>query len=104
MSWANCCFRGQFSHGETSKEVNQDVDIERSTTKSKKSARKLNSEGALNASGSKNSAGIPKKAGNKQVYVNGQSAGKWYTSPEGRKVSSYPTCTIFFPQISIIPS
>ena len=98
---AKCCFRSQFSHGKASKkQVNQDVGNERGTTKARKNARKLNADEALNASGSwvnpKNSAGIPKKAGKRQVHVNGQSAGKWYTSPEGRKVSSHPICTNFF--------
>ncbi|CBI26632.3 unnamed protein product, partial [Vitis vinifera] len=84
-------YMSQFSHGEASKkQVNQDVSIGRSTMQARKNARKFNADEALNASGSwvnpKSCASIPKKAGKGQVHANGQSASRWYTSPDGRKV------------------
>lgn len=90
-----CCFRGQFSHvGASKKQINQDASIERSTTKAQKNARKPNSGEALNASGGwlnpKTSASSTKKTGTKQVQASGQASGRWYTSPDGRKVGSDP--------------
>lgn len=34
----------------------------------------------------KSSSSIPKDAGKRRVRANGQAAGHWFTSPEGRKV------------------
>lgn len=49
-----------------------------------------NSEELLKESGSwidpKSSFGLPKDAGKRSVHAGGQSAGHWYTSPEGKKV------------------
>lgn len=74
----------------------------------RKNARKFNADEALNASGSwvnpKSCASIPKKAGKGQVHANGQSASRWYTSPDGRKVSSDPICTNLFFKSQSCPS
>ncbi|XP_015577134.1 uncharacterized protein LOC8282893 [Ricinus communis] len=82
-------YMSQFN-GEASKKGgtcrNNNKDSTRGRSKSKKSIVKE----ALPASqvwiDPKRSASIPKDAGKRRVHANGQAAGHWYTSPEGRKV------------------
>ncbi|XP_039034289.1 uncharacterized protein LOC120170430 isoform X1 [Hibiscus syriacus] len=83
-------FTSQFSKGEPSKQrgaqkaFGKDVSTSRRNKSKKPNAENGAFEGWVNP---KSSEGIPKNAGKRRVHASGsQSAGHWYTSPEGRKV------------------
>ncbi|KAL5735980.1 hypothetical protein ACOSP7_030442 [Xanthoceras sorbifolium] len=81
----------QFSNGEASKQKGtQKVNNIKSSTRGRNKSKRSNVEEVLHASGGwidpKSSATNPKDAGKRRVHASGQSAGHWYTSPEGRKV------------------
>ncbi|KAG7953798.1 hypothetical protein I3843_12G128300 [Carya illinoinensis] len=83
-----------FGKGETSKQkATRKINVDNRSTKgrnnSKRSKKSNNGEG-LKTPGSwvdrKSSISTPNDAGKRSVHANGQSAGHWYTSPEGRRV------------------
>lgn len=83
-----------FGKGEISKQkATRKINVENRSTKgrnnSKRSKKSNNGEG-LNTPGSwvdpKSSISTPNDAGKRPVHANGQSAGHWYTTPEGRRV------------------
>ncbi|KAK0599970.1 hypothetical protein LWI29_010309 [Acer saccharum] len=75
-------YMSQFSNGGASNQKGtQKVNNNRSTTRGR------NSRASGGWVDPKSSATIPKDAGKRRVHASGgQSAGHWYTSPEGRKV------------------
>lgn len=80
-----------FSKGEASKQkAARKSNVANRSTKGRNKSRKSNAEEVLHAPESwvnpKSSASTPKDAGQRRVHANGQSAGHWYTNPEGRKV------------------
>ncbi|XP_059662488.1 uncharacterized protein LOC132308427 [Cornus florida] len=81
-------YMGQFSHEEGSKK--QAAKTGTSSTRGRKNSKKSNAEEVSQGSGSwvnpKSSAGNPKDAGKRRVHAVGQSAGHWYTAPDGRRV------------------
>ncbi|GLT59384.1 hypothetical protein SLA2020_322050 [Shorea laevis] len=83
--------RGQFCNGETSKQkATQKISSQNCSTSRRNKSKKPMAEDVLHSSEGwvdpKSSAAVPKNAGKRRVHANGQSAGHWYTSPEGRKV------------------
>ncbi|KAB1228055.1 hypothetical protein CJ030_MR4G024735 [Morella rubra] len=86
----------QFSHEEASKQQ-ATQQIKKSSTRRRNKSRKSNAEEVLHASGSwvdpKSNASTPKDAGKRRVQANGQSAGHWYTGPDGRKTEAVHTLT-----------
>ncbi|TXG67837.1 hypothetical protein EZV62_009112 [Acer yangbiense] len=85
-------YMSQFSNGGApNQKGTQKVNNNRSSTRGRNKSKRSNTEEVSHASEGwvdlKNSATIPKNAGQRQVHASGaQSAGHWYTSPEGRKV------------------
>lgn len=85
-------FRSQFSHGEGSKQqAGGKTNVENSSKRCRKNLKKSNAEEITQGSGSwvnpKGSVSIPKDAGKRRVHAVGQSAGHWYTNPDGKRVS-----------------
>ncbi|XP_040988800.1 uncharacterized protein LOC121236438 isoform X1 [Juglans microcarpa x Juglans regia] len=83
-----------FGKGKISKQkATRKINVENRSTKgrnnSKRSKKSNNGEG-LNTPGSwvdrKSSISTPNDAGKRPVHANGQSAGHWFTTPEGRRV------------------
>ncbi|KAF5949657.1 hypothetical protein HYC85_011650 [Camellia sinensis] len=104
-------YMSQFSHGETSRQqATQKTNAEASSTRGRKNSKKSNAETSSTrrrknskksnaeelpeGSGSwvnpKSSVGIPKLAGKRRVQAVDQSAGHWFTDPDGRRVSQSP--------------
>ncbi|KAM7498877.1 hypothetical protein LguiA_023291 [Lonicera macranthoides] len=83
-------YMGQFSKGEGSKRASRKSNYETSTSRSRRSSKKSNAEVLSQGSRSwvnpRCSAGIPKDAGQRRVHAVGQSAGHWYTGPNGKRV------------------
>ncbi|GLT59386.1 hypothetical protein SLA2020_322070 [Shorea laevis] len=84
-------YMGQFCNGETSKQkATQKISSQNCSTSRRNKSTKPKAEDVLHPSEGwvdpKSSAAVPKNAGKRRVHANGQSAGHWYTSPEGRKV------------------
>ncbi|GMJ01503.1 KNOTEN1 [Hibiscus trionum] len=83
-------FTSQFSKGESSKQRgSQKASGKDGSTSRRNKSKKPNAEnGAFEGwVNPKSSGAIPKNAGKRRVHASGgQSAGHWYTSPEGRKV------------------
>ncbi|CAJ1971394.1 unnamed protein product [Sphenostylis stenocarpa] len=80
-----------FSHGQSSrKKATKRNNTKNSVSKGKSKANKSNPANQSCASGDwvepKSCTSLPKDAGKRRVQASGQSAGHWYTSPEGRKV------------------
>lgn len=81
-----------FSHGESSRKKA----TKRNSTKNNVSKGKGNKSSHANQSRASGDwvepsfASSPKDAGKRRVQASGQSAGHWYTSPEGRKVCENP--------------
>ena len=87
-----CVSRSQFSHGEGSKKpAAGKTNAGTSSTRGKKNLKKTNAEAIPQGSESwvnpKSNVGIPKDAGKRRVHAVGQSAGHWYTGPNGKRVS-----------------
>ncbi|BAT80718.1 hypothetical protein LR48_Vigan07g022200 [Vigna angularis] len=87
--WVDPKIVSPFSHGESSRKKA----TKRNSTKNSVSKGKGNKSSPANqsrASGDwvepRSCASSPKDAGKRRVQASGQSAGHWYTSPEGRKV------------------
>ncbi|XP_027332780.1 uncharacterized protein LOC113847726 [Abrus precatorius] len=83
-----------FSHGESSrKKATKRNSAKNNVSKSKNKTNKSNKSNSANVSPAsanwvepKSCTSTPKDAGKRRVQASGQSAGHWYTSPEGRKV------------------
>ncbi|GLT73321.1 hypothetical protein SLA2020_451890 [Shorea laevis] len=81
----------QFCHEEASKQQTTcKSNVEKSSTMGRNKSKLSNAKEVLLPSGGwmdpKTPASTPKDAGQRRVHANGQSAGHWYTNPEGRKV------------------
>lgn len=100
------CCRGQFNHGESSKQASGKKNAVPNSAKSKKQSKKTNVEEVAQGSGSwvnpKSSTKIPKNAGKRRVQACGQSTqsagqstrsvGHWYTGSDGKRVSKSSKC------------
>ncbi|XP_021892998.1 uncharacterized protein LOC110810974 [Carica papaya] len=79
----------QFSNKEASKRGGTQKIIGKQSSGRKNKSKQLQTEENLPSEGwvdPKKNTAIPKDAGRRRVQAQGQSAGSWYTSPEGRKV------------------
>lgn len=99
--WMDPKIASPFSHGESSrKKATKRNSTKNSVSKSKNKAYKSNHENLSFASADwvepKSCSSLPKDAGKRRVQASGQSAGHWYTSPEGRKVCEcfYVNCFV----------
>ncbi|KAJ0045704.1 hypothetical protein Pint_04154 [Pistacia integerrima] len=82
-------YMSQFSNGEASKHKGtQKIINNKSSTRGRKKSGQPNTQDLHASEGwvDPNGSAIPKDAGKRRVHANGQSAGHWYTSREGRKV------------------
>lgn len=89
--WMDPKIVSSFSKGEPSRQkAARKINAANRSTKGKNRSKKSNAEEVFHAPESwvnpKSSASTPKDAGQRRVHANGQSAGHWYTTPEGRKV------------------
>jgi len=89
--WMDPKTASSFRKGEASKQkAARKINVANRSSKGKSKLKKSNAEEVLHAPESwvnpKSSASTPKDAGQRRVHANGQSAGHWYTNPEGRKV------------------
>ncbi|XP_027941848.1 uncharacterized protein LOC114195541 [Vigna unguiculata] len=90
--WVDPKIVSPFSHGESSrkKATKRNSTKKNSVSKGKGKANKSSPANQSRASGDwvqpRSSASSPKDASKRRVQASGQSAGHWYTSPEGRKV------------------
>ncbi|KAK7372027.1 hypothetical protein VNO80_05395 [Phaseolus coccineus] len=89
--WVDPKIVSPFSHGESSrKRATKRNSTKNSVSKGKSKANKSIPANQSCASGDwvdpRSSASSPKDAGKRRVQASGQSAGHWYTSPEGKKV------------------
>lgn len=81
-----------FGKGETSKQKStRKINVDNRSTKrinNSKRSKKSNPGEQLNGSwvDPKSSTSTPNDAGKRRVHANGQTAGHWYTTPEGRRV------------------
>lgn len=87
-------FRSQFNHGEATKPPGKQKDTTKpSTSRSRKKIKNTkvqeSSQGAESWVNPRTGAGNPKDAGKRRVQAVGQSAGRWYTGSDGRRVSSH---------------
>ncbi|KAF2285779.1 hypothetical protein GH714_007756 [Hevea brasiliensis] len=78
-------------HGEASKQGGtRGSNNGKGSTRGRNKLKKSNAKEVMHASEGwvdpKISSAIPKDAGKRRVHANGQAAGRWFTSPEGRKV------------------
>lgn len=84
-------FRGQFCHEGGSKTTSKNGAVATNSRKSRKNVKQPNSveesQGSERWVNPKSSAGIPKDAGRRRVQAVGKSAGHWYTTGDGKKVS-----------------
>ncbi|TKY57280.1 hypothetical protein E2542_SST21726 [Spatholobus suberectus] len=84
--WVDPKIVSSFSHGESSrKKATKRNSTKNGVSKSKNKANNLSCAPAEWVE-PKSCASLPKDAGKRRVQASGQSAGHWYTSPEGRKV------------------
>lgn len=109
------CCRGQFNHGESSKQASGKKNAVPPSAKSRKQSKKTNVEEVSQGSGSwvnpKSSTKIPKNAGKRRVQACGQSTqsagqstqsvGHWYTGSNGKRVSKSLRCVYTFVPISV---
>lgn len=91
MVYVHVVFRGQFCNQGSSKKTSQKSAAVTNSRKSRKNVKQPNnveeSQGSERWVNPKSSAGIPKDAGRRRVQAVGKSAGHWYTTGDGRKVS-----------------
>lgn len=86
--WMDPKFVSPFSHGKSSrKKATKRNSTKNSVSKSNNKTNKSNpsnqsSEGWVEP---RSCTSLPKDAGKRRVQASGQSAGHWFTSPEGRK-------------------
>ncbi|XP_059443651.1 uncharacterized protein LOC132175656 isoform X2 [Corylus avellana] len=88
--WMDPKIVSSFSKGEPSRQkAARKINVANRSTKGRNRSKKSNAEEVLHAPESwvnpKSSASTPKDAGQRRVHANGESAGHWYTTPEGRK-------------------
>ncbi|KAL2582681.1 hypothetical protein AAZV13_14G022500 [Glycine max] len=89
--WVDPKIVSPFSHGESSrKKATKRNGSKNSVSKSNSKANKSNPANQSCASGGwvepRSCTSLPKDAGKRRVQASGESAGHWFTSPEGRKV------------------
>ncbi|CAK9175504.1 unnamed protein product [Ilex paraguariensis] len=104
-------YMGQFGNGEGSKQAdgkhNSEVGSRRSRNNSKKSKAEELPQGSGSWMNPKRCTEIPKDAGKRRVHAVGQSAGHWYTGPDGKRVtvcSMSTTCKVAIDAIrTIVP-
>ncbi|KAL2316763.1 hypothetical protein Fmac_030639 [Flemingia macrophylla] len=89
--WVDPKVVSPFSHGESSRrKATARNSTKNSVSKGKSKANKSNTANLSGAPAGwvepKSCTSLPKDAGKRRVQASGESAGHWYTSPEGRKV------------------
>ncbi|KAL8462539.1 hypothetical protein ACS0TY_032739 [Phlomoides rotata] len=83
-------YMGQFGHENNSRKADVMKNIEKSSTRSKKSTKNSKagsiSQDSENWVTPKSCAGLPKVAGSRRVQAVSNSAGHWFMGPDGRRV------------------